>query len=81
MNEPSARLLASPPARLRFSDQVVLITGGGSGIGREMALRFLCYRIGVRPPRQSQDGQVALEQETLERHFREFRDSLRMRPT
>jgi meso-butanediol dehydrogenase / (S,S)-butanediol dehydrogenase / diacetyl reductase len=40
MTEPSARLLASSPARPRFSDQVVLITGGGSGIGREMALRF-----------------------------------------
>ncbi len=36
------RLLDSPTSRLdgRFANQVVLITGGGSGIGREMAVRF-----------------------------------------
>ena len=25
---------------MRFKEQVILITGGGSGIGREMAVRF-----------------------------------------
>ena len=40
LDSSTSRLPASSPARLRYQGQVVLITGAGSGIGREMARQF-----------------------------------------
>ena len=63
----------------------VSVSGYGFGshsyslIRGEMALRFLCYRIGVRPPRAAASDPVPLDQAATEMKFRDWRANVLVR--
>jgi hypothetical protein len=76
----SAMFSTARQARSFLDGGYLSVSGYGFGshsyslIDGELALRFLCYRIGVRPPRKAPGTPDSLDQQTLEREFRRCRE-------
>ena len=72
----SAMFSTARQARSFLDGGYMSVSGYGFGshsdslVDGELALRFLCYRIGVRPPREAPGARGSLDQQTLEREFR-----------